>query len=101
MAQRLYEAGYITYMRTDSTNLSAEAVAACRDHIGEHYGGEYLPEDPRTYVAKADAQEAHEAIRPSNVGTRPEHIDGVDPDAVRLYDMIWRQFVACQMTDAR
>ena len=101
MAQRLYEAGYITYMRTDSTNLSAEAVASCREHIGEKYGDDYLPENPKTYVAKKDAQEAHEAIRPSNVGTKPEHLDGVDPDAVRLYDLIWRQFVACQMTDAQ
>lgn len=101
MAQRLYEAGYITYMRTDSTNLSAEAVASVRDHIGENYGSDYLPDDPRVYTAKEDAQEAHEAIRPSNVGTRPEHLTGVDEDAVRLYDLIWRQFVACQMTDAR
>ena len=101
MAQRLYEAGYITYMRTDSTNLSAEAVASVRDHIGENYGSDYLPDDPRVYAAKEDAQEAHEAIRPSNVGTRPEHLTGVDEDAVRLYDLIWRQFVACQMTDAR
>ena len=100
MAQRLYEAGYITYMRTDSTNLSTEAVEGCRTFIGDQYGDRYLPEKPKTYAAKEDAQEAHEAIRPSNVGTRPEHLDGVDPDAVRLYDMIWRQFVACQMTDA-
>ena len=101
MAQRLYEAGYITYMRTDSTNLSAEAVNSCRDHIQEKFGGDYLPDDPRTYTSKKDAQEAHEAIRPSNVGTRAEHLTGVDDDAVRLYDLIWRQFVACQMTDAR
>ena len=101
MAQRLYEAGYITYMRTDSTNLSAEAVNSCREHIQGQYGDDYLPEAPRVYVAKEDAQEAHEAIRPSNVGTKPEHLTGVDDDAVRLYDLIWRQFVACQMTDAR
>ncbi|MEM7001385.1 MAG: type I DNA topoisomerase, partial [Pseudomonadota bacterium] len=101
MAQRLYEAGYITYMRTDSTNLSSEAVAACRDFVQQQHGDDYLPEEPRVYTAKEDAQEAHEAIRPSNVGTRPELVDGVDPDAVRLYDLIWRQFVACQMTDAR
>ena len=101
MAQRLYEAGYITYMRTDSTNLSAEAVASAREHIGSEYGGDYLPEQPRVYASKEDAQEAHEAIRPSNVGTRPDHLTGVDDDAVRLYDLIWRQFVACQMMDAR
>jgi len=101
MAQRLYEAGYITYMRTDSTNLSADAVDACREHIQKEYGADYLPEAPKKYSSKGDAQEAHEAIRPSNVGTRTEHLDGVDPDAVRLYDLIWRQFVACQMTEAR
>ncbi len=101
MAQRLYEAGYITYMRTDSTNLSAEAIASCREHILSEYGNDYLPEEPRLYSSKEDAQEAHEAIRPSNVGTRPDHLTGVDPDAVRLYDLIWRQFVACQTTDAR
>lgn len=101
LAQRLYEAGYITYMRTDSTNLSAEAVGSAREFITVQYGDDYLPEAPKTYTAKEDAQEAHEAIRPSNVGTRPEHLEGVDPDAVRLYDLIWRQFVACQMTEAR
>ena len=74
MAQRLYEAGYITYMRTDSTNLSAEAVAACREYIGEKHGGRYLPEKPNVYAAKKDAQEAHEAIRPSNVGTVSEFL---------------------------
>ena len=100
LAQRLYEAGYITYMRTDSTNLSAEAVAAARERIESEFGSDYLPDEPRTYTAKEDAQEAHEAIRPSNVGTQARHLDGVDDDAVRLYDLIWRQFVACQMTNA-
>ncbi|MEM7080470.1 MAG: type I DNA topoisomerase, partial [Pseudomonadota bacterium] len=101
MAQRLYEAGYITYMRTDSTNLSSEAVASAREFIDAEHGSDYLPDEPRLYAAKEDAQEAHEAIRPSNVGTRADHVTGVDPDAVRLYDLIWRQFVACQMTNAR
>jgi len=101
MAQRLYEAGYITYMRTDSTNLSGEAVTDCRSFIETEFGGEYLPDEPKVFTSKKDAQEAHEAIRPSNVGTRVEHLTGVDPDAERLYDLIWRQFVACQMTDAR
>ena len=100
LAQRLYEAGYITYMRTDSTNLSAEAVAAARAHILEKYGDRYLPASPLRYVSKKDAQEAHEAIRPSNVGTIAELLTGVDDDAVRLYDLIWRHFVACQMTPA-
>jgi DNA topoisomerase-1 len=100
MAQRLYETGYITYMRTDSTNLSDDAVASCRKHIGQKIGAKYLPGQPRIYTSKEDAQEAHEAIRPSNVATLPDHIAGVDDDAVRLYDLIWRQFVACQMPDA-
>ncbi|MCP5183824.1 MAG: type I DNA topoisomerase [Pseudomonadales bacterium] len=101
MAQRLYEAGYITYMRTDSVNLSAEAVQACRDHIFKHFGDAYLPDKARSYTSKKDAQEAHEAIRPTNIGTHMDHLTDVDRDAARLYDLIWRQFVACQMPDAR
>ena len=100
MAQRLYEAGYITYMRTDSTNLSADAVEACRVFIGEEFGVEYLPEKPAIYTSKADAQQAHEAIRPSDVNVATTSLTGVDGDAVRLYDLIWRQFVACQMPPA-
>lgn len=101
MAQRLYEAGYITYMRTDSTNLSKEAVEAVREYIGEQYGAAYLPAEPNFYGAKANAQEAHEAIRPSNVQVTAEMLEGMEPDAMRLYDLIWRQFVACQMTPAQ
>jgi DNA topoisomerase-1 len=101
MAQRLYEAGYITYMRTDSTNLSADSVEGCRDYIEKNFGTDYLPETVKKYSSKDDAQDAHEAIRPSNVGTKPEHIDGVDPDAIRLYELIRNQFIACQMTEAR
>ncbi len=100
MAQRLYEAGYITYMRTDSTNLSSEAVAACRDFIGKQFGERYLPERPNTYASKSDAQEAHEAIRPSNVGTLPEMLTGMEADAVRLYRLIRAQFLRCQMPPA-
>jgi DNA topoisomerase-1 len=100
MAQRLYEAGYITYMRTDSTNLSSDAVASVREYIGKEFGAQYLPEQPNTYASKAAAQEAHEAIRPSNVGTAPSMLTGMEDDAVRLYEMIWRQFVACQMPPA-
>ena len=100
LAQRLYEAGYITYMRTDSTNLSDEAVGNCRDHILKEYGDRYLPEKPTTYTSKEAAQEAHEAIRPSNVGTLSAFLENVDPDAVRLYELIWQRFVACQMTRA-
>lgn len=101
LAQRLYEAGYITYMRTDSTNLSADAVAACRDYIVEEYGDKYLPEKPRLYSSKEGAQEAHEAIRPSSVSVSSTQITGLDRDAQRLYELIWRQFVACQMPNAQ
>ncbi|MFH7565652.1 type I DNA topoisomerase [Oceanimonas smirnovii] len=101
LAQRLYEAGYITYMRTDSTNLSQEAVASVRDFIEQQHGSDYLPESPNVYGAKANAQEAHEAIRPSDVTLSAEQLDGMEADAKRLYDLIWRQFVACQMTPAK
>ena len=100
MAQRLYEAGYITYMRTDSTNLSAEAVNTCREYIQQQYGDRYLPEQPNRYSSKEGAQEAHEAIRPSSVEVRPEHLKGMERDAERLYTLIWQQFVACQMRPA-
>jgi DNA topoisomerase-1 len=100
LAQRLYESGYITYMRTDSTNLSSEAVASCREYIGKEFGERYLPEKPNAFTSKAEAQEAHEAIRPSNVGTRPEMLSGQDEDAVRLYRLIWAQFLRCQMPPA-
>ncbi|WP_431688544.1 type I DNA topoisomerase [Hahella sp. NBU794] len=101
LAQRLYEAGYITYMRTDSTNLSADAVSACREFIGKKFGDKYLPENPKTYVSKERAQEAHEAIRPSDINVGSNQISGLEKDAEKLYDLIWRQFVACQMENAR
>ena len=100
MAQRLYEAGYITYMRTDSTNLSAEAVTSCRDYILDNYGKKYLPADPISYSSKEGAQEAHEAIRPSDVAVETKNLQKMERDAERLYELIWRQFVACQMTKA-
>ncbi len=101
MAQRLYEAGHITYMRTDSTHLSNDAIAMCREHIAGVYGDDYLPEKPRYYSSKEGAQEAHEAIRPSDVKVLPEQLTGMEADAVRLYDLVWRFFVACQMPSAR
>lgn len=101
MAQRLYEAGYITYMRTDSTNLSQEAVANCRDFILDNYGKKYLPDEPKVYGSKEGAQEAHEAIRPSNVSLSSTQLTNMERDAERLYELIWRQFVACQMTPAQ
>ena len=101
LAQRLYEAGHITYMRTDSTNLSGESVASCREYISEHFAAAYLPESPIRYGAREGAQEAHEAIRPSNVTLRSEALKDAERDAQRLYELIWRQFVSCQMTPAR
>ena len=101
LAQKLYEAGHITYMRTDSTNLSKDAVEMCRDYISHSFGDNYLPEHPKTYGSKANAQEAHEAIRPSDVKLESAFIDKLDADCKKLYDLIWRQFVACQMTAAR
>ena len=101
LAQRLYEAGYITYMRTDSTALSTEAVDAARDYINDKYGKKYLPEKPIIYSSAEGAQEAHEAIRPSNVRTMVADLQNVDQDAKRLYELIWRQFVACQMPPAK
>ncbi|PJG85850.1 type I DNA topoisomerase [Conservatibacter flavescens] len=101
LAQRLYEAGYITYMRTDSTNLSQDALVMARGYIDKHFGGAYLPEKPNFYSSKDNAQEAHEAIRPSDVNVLADNLSGMDKDAVRLYDLIWRQFVACQMPAAQ
>ena len=101
LAQRLYEAGYITYMRTDSTNLSQDAVQAARSYIEKNYGSNYVPEKPNSYASGKAAQEAHEAIRPSNVTVESAFVSGVDNDAVKLYDLIWRQFLACQMPPAK
>lgn len=101
LAQRLYEAGYITYMRTDSTNLSKDAVADCRSYIDNEFGKKYLPDAPLSYTNKDGAQEAHEAIRPSDVTVKPSQISNVDRDAERLYTLIWRQFIACQMVPAK
>jgi len=101
MAQRLYEAGHITYMRTDSTNLSKDAVEGCRNYIQKNYGDKYFPSDPLTYGSKDGAQEAHEAIRPSNVAVKADSLKEMERDAQRLYELIWRQFVACQMTPAK
>ena len=100
MAQRLYEAGYITYMRTDSTNLSADAIEACRGYIGNNFSPRYLPESPVIYSSRDGAQEAHEAIRPSDVNVPQAALNGMERDAERLYELIWRQFVACQMAGA-
>ena len=99
-AQRLYEAGHITYMRTDSTNLARPAVAAAREHILNAYGERYLPKSPQRYASKAAAQEAHEAIRPTDAHALPERMGTLPQDEQRLYNLIWRQFIACQMNRA-
>ena len=99
LAQRLYEAGHITYMRTDSLNLGADALAAVRALIAARFGERSLPEKPVHYKSGANAQEAHEAIRPTDLGASAEQLDA-EPDARRLYDLIWRQTVASQMTPA-
>ncbi|WP_387464258.1 type I DNA topoisomerase [Photorhabdus sp. RM323S] len=101
MAQRLYEAGYITYMRTDSTNLSQDALDMVRGYIGDNFGDKYLPKTANTYSSKENSQEAHEAIRPSSVDVMAEQLKDMDADAQKLYQLIWRQFVACQMTPAQ
>ncbi|MBW7983190.1 type I DNA topoisomerase [Enterobacillus tribolii] len=101
MAQRLYEAGHITYMRTDSTNLSQDALNMVRGYIGEQFGDRYLPKQANVYASKDNSQEAHEAIRPSDVNVQSEQLKDMEADAQKLYQLIWRQFVACQMTPAQ
>lgn len=111
IAQQLYEGvditgegtvGLITYMRTDSLRLSEEALAAAKEFIIGRYGAPYYPGEPRRYRAKSGAQDAHEAIRPSNVTLDPETIKGdLTREQYRLYKLIWSRFVACQMADAR
>lgn len=103
LAQKLYEQGFITYMRTDSTFLSQEAVGAARSCIKTKYGAEYLPSQPINYAAKKvkGAQEAHEAIRPAGQNFIDPEDTGLDGLQFRLYDLIWKRTVASQMTEAR
>jgi DNA topoisomerase-1 len=105
IAQKLYENGHITYMRTDSTNLSEQAISAARRQIGALYGDEYLPAQPRTYRGKVkNAQEAHEAIRPAGDAMRvPDDLAAElhTSDERRLYELIWKRAIASQMADAR
>lgn len=101
VAQRLYENGFITYMRTDSTTLSDGAVQAARTQVRELYGAEYLPDAPRTYASKVkNAQEAHEAIRPSGESFQTPAQTGLTGEQFRLYELIWQRTVASQMKDA-
>jgi DNA topoisomerase I len=110
LAQRLYEGvelgqegavALITYMRTDSVRVSADALTQVRDHIGSSYGERYLPEKPNFFKSKKDAQDAHEAIRPTDVTRTPESVRRfLDDDMFKLYQMIWQRFVGSQMTPA-
>ena len=101
IAQRLYENGHITYMRTDSTTLSETAIAAARAQARELYGAEYLPDAPRIYASKVkNAQEAHEAIRPAGDSFRTPAHTGLTGDEFRLYELIWMRTIASQMKDA-
>ncbi len=110
VAQELYEGleigaqeatGLITYMRTDSVNVSSEAIGRARGFIKKEYGDQYLPEKPNVYKSRKTAQEAHEAIRPTDVTRRPESLkDVLDADQYKLYDLIWRRFLSSQMVPA-
>ncbi len=110
LAQRLYEGvdlgsegsiGLITYMRTDSVRVSADAISQVRDHIGQRFGAKYLPEKPNFFKSKKDAQEAHEAIRPTDVARTPESVRPyLDESMFKLYQLIWQRFVASQMVPA-
>ena len=101
-AQRLYEAGWITYMRTDGLDMAPEAVSAARETISARYGGAYLPDTPRVYKTKAkNAQEAHECIRPTDMDRAPDKAQSLESDQRRLYELIWKRAVASQMAAAR
>ncbi len=101
-AQRLYEAGYITYMRTDGIDMAPEAVTAARDAIKDRYGADYVPDSPRVYKNKAkNAQEAHECIRPTDMTLDASQLKVTEADQRKLYDLIWKRTLACQMAAAR
>ncbi|MGI3170559.1 type I DNA topoisomerase [Pseudooceanicola sp. C21-150M6] len=101
-AQRLYEAGHITYMRTDGIDMAPEAVTACREAIGDRFGKQYVPSEARVYKNKAkNAQEAHECIRPTDMTADADSLRLTEPDQKKLYDLIWKRTLACQMESAR
>ncbi len=101
-AQRLYEAGHITYMRTDGIDMAPEAVAATRDEVGTRYGKNYVPKSPRIYKNKAkNAQEAHECIRPTDMSNDAASLSRLEADQRKLYDLIWKRTLASQMEAAR
>jgi len=101
-AQRLYEAGHITYMRTDGIDMAPEAVMATRDAIAARFGADYVPSSPRMYKNKAkNAQEAHECIRPTEITKDAAALKLTDADQRKLYDLIWKRTIACQMAAAK
>ncbi|WP_417719773.1 type I DNA topoisomerase [Salipiger sp.] len=101
-AQRLYEAGHITYMRTDGIDMAPEAVTACREAIADRFGKEYVPGSPRIYKNKAkNAQEAHECVRPTDMTKDAASLKLREDDQRKLYDLIWKRTLACQMEAAR
>ncbi|MFT4717116.1 MAG: DNA topoisomerase-1, partial [Paracoccaceae bacterium] len=101
-AQRLYEAGYITYMRTDGIDMAPEAIAEARDAIKNRYGAEFVPDTPRIYKNKAkNAQEAHECIRPTDMTVDASQLATLEPDQRKLYDLIWKRTLSSQMESAR
>ena len=101
-AQKLYQSGFITYMRTDSIALSSDAISQCREYIKNNFGDNYLPNEPRVYKSKAkNTQEAHEAIRPTNINNSPEKIKSkIGQEEFKLYKLIWNRTVASQMNSA-
>lgn len=99
-AQKLYENGLITYMRTDAPSLSKESILDARAYIEKNFGDAYLTNAPRIYSSKENAQEAHEAIRPTNAHVTVAHIHDQKDDERKLYEIIWEQFIACQLPDA-
>ena len=101
IAQKLYENGLITYMRTDSFNIAKSAQEECHAFVTAEYGAEYLPEKPNFYKSKKSAQEAHEAIRPTEVSKTPQSVSGLEKDEAKLYKLIWERFVASQMVPAK
>ena len=103
LAQSLYEQGRITYMRTDSVNISEQARAAARDFVTQSFGAAFCPEQPNFFKSKADAQGAHEAIRPTDVFLTPDRAAeaGMDAAELKLYDLVWKRFLASQMADAK
>ena len=100
VAQKLYEAGHITYMRTDAPSLSKESIQDARNYIGERVGQKYLTNAPRIYSSTENAQEAHEAIRPTNAYMTADDLMKQTEEEKRLYQLIWQQYIACQMPDA-